>query len=162
MADMLNDGNIRVSYVPSIADIAAPTVTELTAGTALECLLTADGLKPSSDEDTVAVPKLCQTINAKAPGRTTYGFDLTFVRQDDPTDDVAWTTLLRGTEGYLVIRYGLAHGTAWTAAQKVEVYPGKVGERRPQQPEANGATTFMSTWYVSDQPELDGVVAAGS
>ncbi|MBX6360097.1 MAG: hypothetical protein IRZ03_08460 [Acidobacterium ailaaui] len=159
MADMLNDGNIKVSYVPSIADPAAPTVTELQAGTSLECLITADGLNPSSDEDTVSIPKLCETTNSQAPGRTTYGFDLTFVRQEDEVDDVAWTTLLRGTEGFLVIRYGVPHDTAWAADQKVQVYPGRCGERRPQQPEANGATTFMSTWYVAGQPELDAVVS---
>jgi hypothetical protein len=162
MADMLTDGQIKVTYVPSIADIAAPTVAELTAGTDFECLITADGLNPSSDEDTVAIPKLCQTINAQAPGRTTYGFDLTFVRQEDEADDTAWSTLLRGTEGFLVVRYGIAHDTAYAAAQSVQVYPGRCGERRPAQPEANGAVTFTSTWYVGSQPELDGVVAAGS
>jgi hypothetical protein len=160
MADMLNDGNIKVTYVPVIANIAAPTTTELGAGTDLECLITADGLSPSSDEDTIAIPKLCETTNSQAPGRATYSFDLTFVRQEDEDDDVAWTTMLRRTEGFLVLRYGVPHATAWTAAQQVQVYPGSCGERRPQQPEANGATTFMSTWYVAGQPELDGVVAA--
>jgi hypothetical protein len=33
-ADMLLDGNVKVSWVPTIANIAAPTAAELTAGVA--------------------------------------------------------------------------------------------------------------------------------
>ncbi|PXY20879.1 hypothetical protein [Prauserella muralis] len=161
MADMLNDGNIRLTYVPAIADPAAPTTTELTAGIDLECLVTADGLNISVDEETVSVQKLCETSNSQAPGRSTYGITLTIVRQDEETEDVGWTTLKRGTAGFLVMRYGVAHDQAWAASDKVQVFPGKCGERRPQQPEANGATLFQSQWFVGKQPSLDGVVASG-
>lgn len=161
MADMLNDGNIRLTYVPTIADIAAPTTTELEAGVDLECLVTADGLAISVDEEVVSVPKLCETSNSQDPGRATYGVTLTLARQEDEADDIGWTTLKRGTSGYLVMRYGIAHDTAWAAGDNVQVFPGRCGARRPQQPEANGATLFQSQWYVNKTPELDGVVAAG-
>ena len=159
MADMLNDGNIRCSFVPSVANIAAPTTAELNAGTALECLITADGLDVQVDEETVTIPKLCETSNSQGPGRSTYKVTLTIVRKTVTIEDVGWTTLLRGTTGFLVFRYGIAYTTAWTAAQKAQVFPGKAGERRPQKPEANNATKFMSTWYVSSQPNLDATVA---
>lgn len=160
MADMLNDGNIKLYLVPTIADKNAPTVAELTAGEQLECLITADGLEISVDEEVVEIPKLCETSNSQAPGRATYGITLTAVRKDVPAEDVAWTSLLRGTQGYLVMRYGVPHATAWTLADAVQVFPGRCGERRPQQPEANGATLFQSQWYVDEQPALDAVVAA--
>lgn len=160
MADMLNDGNIRLTYAPAVANIAAPTVAELTAGTDLECLVTADGLSISVDEEVTSIPKLCETSNSQAPGRATYGVTLTLVRQDVEAEDVGWTTLTRGTSGYLVMRYGVAHDQAWAAGDKVQVFPVKFGERRPQQPEANGATLFQSQAYVGKQPALDGVVAA--
>jgi hypothetical protein len=67
MPDMLTDGNIKVTFVPTIADPAAPTTTELTAGTDLECLITSDGLNLSVDEETISVPKLCDTVNSEAP-----------------------------------------------------------------------------------------------
>jgi hypothetical protein len=159
MADMLADGQIKVTYVPAIANIAAPTVAELGAGTDLECLITGDGFAPTVNEEVVSIPKLCETINAEAPGRATHQIVLTLVRQDETADDVAWTTLLRNTAGHLVVRYGSAHSTAYAAGDDVQVFPGKAGERRPQSPEANGAILFQSQWYVSAQPDLDAVVA---
>ena len=39
MADIIVDGMTKVSYVPTIANIAAPTVAELNAGTALQSTL---------------------------------------------------------------------------------------------------------------------------
>ncbi|RSN65416.1 hypothetical protein DMH01_03295 [Amycolatopsis sp. WAC 04182] len=159
MADMLNDGNIKVTYVAAIANMAAPTAAELNGGLDLECLITADGLEPSVDEEKVSIAKLCETMNAEAPGRATYGLGLTMVRKDVPAEDVAWTTLLRGTSGYLVFRYGIDADTAYAALQDVQVWPGKFGERRPQKPEANGATTFMSQFYVSATPDMDATVA---
>lgn len=159
MADMLNDGNIKCTYVPTIANSAAPTTAELAAGTALECLITADGLEISVDEEVVSIPKLCETTTAEAPGRSKYGVSLTMVRKTLTVEDVAWTTLLRGLTGYLVFRYGTAVATAYASTQKVQVFPGAFGERRPQKPEANGATKFMSQFYVSSQPKLDAVIA---
>lgn len=159
MADMLNDGNIKCTFVPSVANIAAPTTAELAAGTALECLITADGLELKVDEATVSIPKLCETTVSEAPGRSTYGVTLTMVRKTVPAEDVAWTVLLRGTTGFLVFRYGTAFATAYASAQKVQVFPGKAGERRPQKPEANGATKFISQWFVSSQPNLDAAIA---
>ncbi|HKS46352.1 MAG TPA: hypothetical protein VJT49_14825 [Amycolatopsis sp.] len=159
MADMLSDGNNKVSYVPTIANTAAPTTTELNAGTSLECLIMADGLDINTDEDVVSAPKLCETTTSEAPGRSKTTIQLTCVRKDVPAEDVAWTTLLRGLSGYLVVRRGVAVTTAWTSAQKVEVYPVKFGQRRPIKPEQNGVEKFMSQGYNSAAPTLDAVVA---
>lgn len=160
MADMLADGNVKVTYVPVIANKAAPTVAELTAGTDLQCLITSDGLQVSVNEDVISIPKLCETTNSEAPGRATFQVTLTLVRKTVVAEDDAWTTLLRNTAGFLVMRYGLAHDTAYAASQEVQVFPGKAGERRPQPVEANGAVKFQSQWYVGEQPDLDAVVAA--
>lgn len=163
MADMLADGAVKVTFVPSITNKAAPTVAELTAGTAvdLECLITADGLDISVDEQVVAIPKLCETFDAQSPGRATYGVTLTCVRKDVDAEDVAWDTLVRKASGFLVIRYGTPATTDYVAAQKnLAVFPVTFGERRMLKPEANGAIQFQSQAYVTSQPELDAVVAA--
>lgn len=159
MADMLNDGQIKVTFVPAIANIAAPTTTELAAGTALECLITADGLEIKTDEGVVEIPKLCETSMSQAPGRTTHGVTLTIVRKTIAGEDLGWSVLLRGTVGFLVIRPGLAYTTAYASTQKCVVYPGTVGERRLQKPEMNGVLKFISQWYVSSQPNLGAAVA---
>jgi hypothetical protein len=160
MAKMLADGNVKVAYVPTIADISAPTATELNAGTDLECLITADGLSISVDEAVVALPALCETFDAESPGRAKYAIDLTAYRHSATVDDVAWTLLLRGLSGFLAVRYGVDVNTAWTAAQNALVFPGTAGERKPNPTTANGGVTFGSRWYVTEQPELDAVVAA--
>ncbi|WP_326565075.1 hypothetical protein VSH64_24855 [Amycolatopsis rhabdoformis] len=160
MADMLTDGAIKVTYVPTIANIAAPTVAELGAGLDLECLITADGLNVTVDEETVSIPKLCDTTNSEAPGRATYSIDFTFVRKTVTGEDEAWATMVRKTPGFIVFRYGPLATQAYAAADPVQVFPGQSGERRPLQPEANSAVKFSSKWFVDDVPDLDAVVAA--
>ncbi|WP_372672972.1 phage tail tube protein [Amycolatopsis kentuckyensis] len=159
MADMLSDGNNRVSFVPAIANPAAPTVAELNAGTSLEGLIMGDGLDINTDEDTVTADKLSETTHSESPGRSKTTIQLTCVRKDVPAQDVAWTTLLRGLTGYLVVRRGVAYTTAWTIGQKPEVYPVKFGQRRMLKPEANGVEKFMSQGYNTAAPVLDAVVA---
>ena len=44
MAVVPIDGKVRVTWCNAIANIAAPTTTELNAGTALEGFITPDGL----------------------------------------------------------------------------------------------------------------------
>ncbi|WP_033288250.1 hypothetical protein [Amycolatopsis jejuensis] len=159
MADMLSDGANKVTFVAAIANLAAPTTTELTGGTSLECLITADGLDISTDESVVAAPKLCETIDAEQPGRSKTTIQLTCVRKDVPAEDIAWTLLQRGLAGYVVVRRGIPVATAYAATQKVEVYPVKFGVRRPIKPEANGVEKFMSQGYNTASPNLDAVVA---
>jgi hypothetical protein len=163
MAKMLADGNVKVTYVPTIVNIAAPDASsELEAGSALdlECFITADGLSISVDEAVVSLPALCETFNAESPGRATYAIDLTFYRHLASVDDSAWNTIKRLVSGYLAIRYGTAATTAWTAADRALVFPVTFGERKPQPTEANGGVTFQNRAYVSSQPHLDAVVVA--
>jgi hypothetical protein len=159
MADMLSDGNNKVSFVPTIANQAAPTTAELNAGTSLECLIMADGLDINTDEDVVSAPKLCETTTSEQPGRSKTTIQLTCVRKDVAVDDVAWTLLERGLTGYVVVRRGLTYSTAWTAAQKVEVYPVKFGVARMLKPEMNGVEKFMSQGYNTASPTLKATVA---
>lgn len=160
MTKMLADGNVKCTYVVSIANIQAPDVSsELTAGSsvALECLITADGLNISVDESVVALPALCETFDAEAPGRAKYSIDLTCFRHLETVNDKAWTTLIRNVSGFLVVRYGIAYTTAYTTGDKLLVFPTTFGERKPLPTEANGGVKFSSHAYVTSQPALDAV-----
>lgn len=162
MTKMLADGNVKVTYAPTIVDIAAPkAATELVAASALDlqCLITADGLNISADEAVVSLPQLCDTIDAEGPGRAKYGIDLTFYRHVATVDDKAWETLDRLLEGFLAIRYGIAHDTAWAAADKALVFKGTFGALKPLPTEANGGVKFSSHFYV-DAVDLKAVCAA--
>ena len=166
MTKMLADGNVKVTFVVNIANLSAPDVSaELTAGSSLdlECLITADGLAVSVDEAVVALPALCETFDAEAPGRAKYAIDLTCFRHLETASDKAWTTLIRGLSGFLAIRYGVPATTAWGAGDpngKALVFPVTFGERKPLPTEANGGIKFSSHAYVTSQPQLDAVAVA--
>ena len=163
MAKMLADGNVKATLVLTIADIDAPkAATELEAAGSLdlECLITADGLNISVDEAVVSLPALCETFDAESPGRAKYSIDLTCFRHVATVDDKAWTTLIRGLEAHLVIRYGTSASIAYAAADKLLVFPVTFGERKPNPTEANGGVTFSTHAYVTSQPSLDAVAAA--
>lgn len=164
MTKMLADGNIKWTFVPTangIANIALPTVAELTAGGILdlEWFITADGLGTSVDEAVVALPVLAEDFDAEGPGRNKYGFDLTMYRHLEEASDKAWTTCKKATVGFGVKREGLPVATAYQAGQRVKVYPIIFGERKDLPTEANGGVKFVSHVYVSSRPNLDAVVA---
>lgn len=162
MADMISDGNIRVDYVPTIADISAPTVTELDAGTPLSHLVTADGLvgfEASTAE--IDTSKINSTFDTKRPGRASYSGTLLRMCRQDGTDTV-FDLLLRDTQGFIVVRRkNVPSGTAWTAAQEVEVYPGACGEVNLLAPEANSLQRYEVPWMISPAPNLRAEVTAG-
>ena len=69
MADVVIDGYIRVSSVPTIANLAAPTTAELNAGVAYEMLLTQDGLNGfASTTNWVNNSALGSTFDTQLPG----------------------------------------------------------------------------------------------
>lgn len=159
MADIYVDGNIRVSYVATIANIAAPTTTELNAGLLLTALITADGLvgfeADTADVDTTA---LDSTFDTKGIGRDS--FDGTMLRLKKQTaPDTAYTTLTRGTVGYIVIRRDTASATAWASTQPVEVFPIVCGRERNLAPESNTVRRYEVPTKVSSAPNLRAVVA---
>lgn len=144
MADLLADGNIKVTWAPAVANVAAPTVAELTAGSAvdLECLITLDGLDIKGDTASVDNTALCSTDDTEEPGRVSYNIELTVKRKDNTGEDKGWNTLTDRALGYLVVRRNVAATTAWTAGQPCEVYPSRCGRPIMDAPEKNSAQKF--------------------
>ena len=159
MADIPTDGNTRVAYVPTIANIAAPTTTELNAGTLLQSVITSDGLvgfePTTSDVDNTA---LNSTFNTVTIGRDQYsGTMLRFKKQSGT--DTAYATLTRGTSGYIVIRRDIAETTAWASSQAVEVYPVTFGQTRRLTPEGNSLTRWEVDTKITSAPQIRAAVA---
>jgi hypothetical protein len=75
-------------------------------------------------------------------------------------DDLPFTTLKYGVSGYLIVRRAVAYATAWTAGQKVEVYPITCGEPANASPAANEVMKFMSPMKVTAAPATAATVAA--
>jgi hypothetical protein len=159
MADVIVDGRVRVSWVPTITTLAAPTAAQLNAGTSLETLMTPDGLvgfEPTTAE--VDNTSLDSTFDTVAPGRAQYsGCALRLKKQG--AADAVYAALTRDAAGYVVVRRDIAASTAWTAAQKVEVYPAVLGETRNLAPEKNAVQKYEVPVMVTAAPAIRAVVA---
>jgi hypothetical protein len=153
------DGFTRVAYVPTIANINAPTTTELNAGILLQSVMTPDGLTgfepTTADVDNSA---LNSTFDTKTIGRDSFsGTKLIFKKQ--ATGDTTYTTLTRGTAGYIVVRRYIDNATAWTSTQVVEVYPVIFGQTRNLAPAANTVTKWEVDTKITSSPAIRAAVA---
>lgn len=157
MAPVIIDGRVRASWVTAIANINAPTVAELNAGTALEGYITPDGLDISASTGGVDVSNLGSTFTTMRAGRRS--FDISIKFHHDGASDVAFNLLPYRTNGYLVVRRGIDKTTAWTAAQKVEVYPLESGEPTELPPAPDGTWDFTSPFYLTSDPQTRATVA---
>lgn len=156
------DGNTKVIWA-TVANKDFPAQSELAAGVDLSCFLTGDGLNINFSENSVDDSALCEPFDATLPG--TYGVspELTLRRHNDAGGDVdtAWDTFsTRGETGSLVVRLGEDSDTAMTTGDKVMVFPGTVGIRRPAPSARNTNVSFMLTIFGSEEPALDAVVVA--
>lgn len=162
MSDIVIDGKVRVAYVPTIANIAAPTTAELNAGTLLTSKLIPTGVQGfESTQAEVDSTSLDSTFDTKLPGRVGFsGTALTF-KKDDGTDTIFNLLSVPSTLGFIVIRMnGVLSGTAWAASQLVRVYPGQTGTHSPTGiGEANSMERYTVPWFISPQPNVKAVVA---
>jgi hypothetical protein len=159
VADITADGKTRVYWVTTIANINAPTTTELNAGIALQSTMTADGLAgfqpATADVDTSA---LDSTFNTMVNGRTSFSNTLLRIKKQSGTDTI-FTTLTRDTAGYVVIRRSVTATTAWASADKVEVYPALCGEVSRMDPEPNTVERYEIPIKITASPALRSAVA---
>jgi hypothetical protein len=134
----LSDGNTKATFIPACAVLSAPTVAELNAVgiVACETNITADGLNISIDQGAVEGDTLASTQTFQGPGRTQAQIELTFFRDSTALSDRMWSVMTNGTEGYWVVRRGIAFSTAYAAGQKVAIYTVTCGEPSELAPEA--------------------------
>lgn len=154
MPDLTFDGMIRVTFVPTIANIAAPTAAELNAGSAIDLtpLLTPDGFSFSSDTGNVDNTKMNSTANSNRVGRRSYTLSVTYVRNTDAAGLALEAALTYRAVGYLVVRANIAYATTYAAAQKVQVYPIEVGEANPASPAPDTLQTVEVPLTVTADP----------
>lgn len=157
------DGNVKVVFVPAIANTAAPTAAEVTAVGAVElsCYLTADGWTPGLDEQVVTDDRLCSTQTFEQPGRNSRTLAIRYVENPtSATDNDAFDTLVPGTAGFLVERRGEAYSGALAAADVVNVWPVKAGQYSPEPPEANSVLKVSQKMFVTGTVQIGVAVTA--
>lgn len=159
MARRNSIGEIRLWFVPSIANTAAPTVAEITAGTDLTPQLLRDGLTTPNSGNTIDASDAASRFNKTAPG--TRGGDaigLTLQRDSASGSDTAWTTLVEDTTGNLVVRRFGGATTAVAIGNVVEVYSGTVINRE-MAPIGDQTQRFNASFSVEAAPVLNATVA---
>jgi len=162
MARLLCDGYTKVTWVPAIASIAAPkAATELLAAGSvdLQSFITPDGVNLGNSEATIDASVLASTAEYEKPGRYKITMDFTMQRDGTPASDTAWTTMVRNTGGFIVIRRSALESVAYAAADVVEVYTVTVGKRMMNKPAKNSLATFVVHLYASG-PDNDAAVVA--
>jgi hypothetical protein len=158
MADSNADGRTKVYSVPSISNIAAPTTAELNAGVQLDGLMTPDGLVGfERDTGDVDNSKLNSTFSTMSAGRVAYSGTLIRLIKQTGTDTV-YNTLVYAFATNIVVRRDVTATTAWTASDKVEVYPVQCGEVRNLAPEANSVHKYEVMTKITSQPNLRATV----
>jgi|ADGO01.1.fsa_nt_gi hypothetical protein len=160
------DGSLKVLWVPTIADPAAPQKSELTAPSVvdLSCYLTDTGFQPTTNEETSTDPRLCSRQVYERIGRFTDGLNLTYVYQAQEStapDNRAFTTLRHRELGYIVTRWGADYELPIEDGDIVDVYPGECGVQQKQPPEANGRLLVTQRIFVRGPVQRD-VTVGGS
>ena len=159
MADVIIDGYLRASLVPTIPNIAAPVAATLTAGTGIEMLLTPDGLGGfESTTNWVNNSALGSVFDTQLPGTVGYG-DLSLTFKWQAGTDTLFNLLVFGYATNLVIRRRVLRTTAWTVGDLVEVYPITCGQYTPIAFERNSLARFRVPMGLSSEPNLRAVVA---
>lgn len=155
MPRLIHDGEVRVTFAPTIADPNAPTVAEVETGATVMTPFI-QTLDTPLDGDTVDASDLSSAYNVTAPG--TFGGNPvtgTFHKDSVPANDTAYTTLPRLTTGFFVIRRFGGSGVAIAISDPVEVWPINVITRNPSAMNRNTLQTFTLEAAVSSPPSLD-------
>ena len=163
MARLIEEGNLKLHYVATIVSIAAPTEAEIEAGTHLTPFLVRGTLNRPAGGSTADAADVDSAYNKTGIG--TFGAPLTASFYRDDAADTAWDLLARETVGYFVVApYGY-DGTTRSdpdGGEDVEVYPIAISDRSPNPAAENEMQKFSVTAAVTDEPEVDAVVVAGS
>lgn len=127
MARLIDLAVTKVSWVTTIANPAAPTAAECTAGKDLGPYLTTNYKVGMEDSDTVSEKSITETAEIVVPTIQKYSGMLELFRDftsGAPTAGTDFTSYFAGASevGYIVRRTGTPSSTAYAAAQKVEVY----------------------------------------
>lgn len=160
MPDITVDGRVKVYHVPTIANIAAPTTAELNAGTAIDDLLTPDGLvgfmPETADVDNSSMASTFDTVKA---GRASYTGTMIRLKKQSGSDAL-YNVLVYGFLTHIVVRRnGSLSTVAWTVADQVEVYPVECGEVGNIEPEKNTVQKYQIPVKIRSKPNLRAVVA---
>lgn len=144
---------VKFYFVPAVANLAAPTRAEITAGTDLTPYLT-DTSGFSAAGQMAEVPDYASDFPKKVPGIKA-SEDPTLTFWEDDATSVARNAVPDGQAGFLV---RMPYGDV--ATKRCEVWPVRSTGPNTILPNDNTAASFTVGFATEDKPELDAVVPA--
>lgn len=156
-------GNLRVVWMSSVSNTAAPTAAEFAAGTVLSGQLLRDGLTTPKAGNTNDASDVGSSFNKTVP--STYGGDAMEMkfREDRTTTtvDAIKSVLIplsaaapQGTAGFVGIRRYGGSTTAVSATHRVEIWPATVISVESDQIGDN-PYTFTTKFAITADPSID-------
>lgn len=161
MPDITGDGKERWDWVPSIANIAAPTTTELNAGIRISQWMIKSGGATGFGPDTAQVPttSMESTFATAVNGMRSFSGTKLRIKKQSGTD-TPFTTLLADATGFLVRRKSLAAATAYASGQTpLGVFPAQCGEFAWVDLDDNMPEMYDVPITITSQPNLRATVA---
>ena len=156
MAVVIIDGRVKVYWLTACAAVAAPTQAELNAGTALQGLITPDGLVINPSTGKVDTSNLASKFTTTRAGRRAFDISITF--HHDSVTDTAYLLTPYQANGFIAVRRGTDATIAWAAADKAEVYPVEALEPNQEDPKPDGVWDFMVEFCLTADPSTRAVV----
>ena len=126
------EGNVKVAWIPAIADLNAPTLVELNAGVDITCYLPETWGGITADQAKGEQRRMCSKESFETLGRIKRAVaDLTYTYLPQAPDTDAGNkvkkALATGVSGYLVTRYGPDATDAFATGDVVDVLPVEAG-----------------------------------
>lgn len=157
------DGKIKTVLVPTVANLAAPTLAVANAVGAIDisCYLTPGGFALSVDQATITDERECDTIVRGAPGRKTPALTITGIDNTNSavSDNDLAESLEEGSTWVAIRRRGKAFEADFATGDIVTVTEFTVGVRSDVAAEANSVLRSVWSTFINGF-EPDAVIAA--
>ena len=159
MTAIAHDGVVQWFWLPACAIVATPTLAEMTAGERLTDITNYDTPSSEASVDTSGIDDVYDT---GVVGTSTAGPIVLTFKRDTASEAGSWDALDFRDTGFLVkLPFGGSGASAAPAAtDKAEVYPGQVGQKRPEGYGRNTTQKFMVSIYVTATPNVDAALIA--
>jgi len=142
-------GNTTIWWVPTIADISAPTAAEIGASGAFRLTYsfttdgwTLTGAQGTVDDDRLTIPQPLEALDVNK-----VSLALKYVDSDEASS--AAVVLEAGSEGNFVERRNVPNSTLIAASQKVRVIPCTLGVQNPGPLDGTGKFTIVQAVAIS-------------
>ena len=155
MAKFFRRGVSKIHFVPTVANLAAPSRAEITAGDDISSAVAEiSGFMLTNSP--IPTPNLADEFTSQIGGEDTVA-DSSFMLYDDDTSETVRDALAKGTTGYVVL---MPYGD--TPTKRCEVWPVTVIGFNDEWTTGNDPARSNVGFAVTGVPEQDAVVPAAS